>query len=83
MGTLRAFSTFEYMLTQHDRPFYVTGCAVGCAFSGLIVILALGLHYKLEHENSKRDRLYGVVDPDAHVDVTDGGDKNKSFRYLS
>lgn len=59
------------------------GCAVGCAFSGLIVLLSLGLHFKLEHENRKRDRLYGEVDPDAHVDVTDGGDKNNKFRYMT
>jgi hypothetical protein len=61
----------------------VTGCAVGCAFSGLIVILALGLHLKLEHENRKRDQLYGEVEADAHVDVTKDGDRNARFRYLT
>jgi hypothetical protein len=71
------------MLTVVNRPFYVKGCAVGCAFTGLIVILALGLHLKLEHENRKRDRLYGEVEVDAHVDVTEGGDKNARFRYLT
>lgn len=47
------------------------------------MVLALGLHQKLEIENRKRDRLYGEVDTDAHVDVTDGGDKNVKFRYLT
>lgn len=56
---------------------------MGCAFSRLIVILALGLHFKLEHENRKRDRLYGEVEAHAHVDVTDGGDANARFRYLT
>lgn len=65
------------------RPFYVKGCAIGCAFTGLIVILSLGLHLKLEHENRRRDRLYGEVEANAHVDVTDGGDKNARFRYLT
>lgn len=66
-----------------ERPFYVKGCAIGCAFTGLIVILSMGLHFKLEHENKKRDRLYGVVEDDAFVDVTNGGDKNTRFRYLT
>lgn len=65
------------------RPFYVRGCAVGCAFTGLIVILSLGLHFKLEHENRKRDSLYGKVGEDVRVDVTDGGDQNVNFRYLT
>ncbi|KAF2625565.1 MFS general substrate transporter [Macroventuria anomochaeta] len=71
------------LFPSRGGPFYVKGCAVGCAFSGLIVILALGLHFKLEHENCKRNRLYGEVEADAHVDVTDGGDKNVRFRYLT
>ncbi|OAL53524.1 MFS general substrate transporter [Pyrenochaeta sp. DS3sAY3a] len=66
-----------------DGPFYVRGCAVGCAFTGLIVILSLGLHFKLEHENRKRDSLYGKVGEDVRVDVTDGGDQNVNFRYLT
>jgi len=56
---------------------------VGAAFTGVIIILALGLRFKLEHENKKRDSLYGPVDEDAQVDVTDGGDKNRYFRYLT
>ncbi|CAN9122478.1 unnamed protein product [Alternaria alternata] len=71
------------LFPSRDGPFYVTGCAVGCAFSGLAVVLALGLHQKLEIENRKRDRLYGEVDTDAHVNVTDSGDKNVKFRYLT
>jgi len=65
------------------RPFYVRGCAVGCGFTGLIVFLALGLHFKLEHENKKRDRLYGKADENARIDVTLGGDKEANFRYLT
>ncbi|KAK3081963.1 hypothetical protein LTS18_010121 [Coniosporium uncinatum] len=66
-----------------DGPFYVRGCAVGCGFTGLIVFLALGLHFKLEHENKKRDRLYGKADENARIDVTLGGDKEANFRYLT
>ncbi|KAH6653176.1 major facilitator superfamily domain-containing protein [Truncatella angustata] len=66
-----------------DSPFYVRGCATGCALSGMIVILALGLHFKLKSENRKRDRLYGPVDANTAVDVTIGGDKSTAFRYLT
>ncbi|RYP62435.1 hypothetical protein DL769_007307 [Monosporascus sp. CRB-8-3] len=66
-----------------DGPFYVRGCAVGCGLSGMIVVRALGLHFALERENKKRDRLYGPVEENVRVDVTVGGDNNKSFRYLT
>lgn len=71
------------ILANSSRPFYVRGCAVGCGFTGLIVVLALTLHFLLEAENRKRDRLYGSVDEDTQVDVTVAGDKNVSFRYLT
>lgn len=64
-------------------PFYLKGCAIGCGLTGLIVFLALGLRFNLERENRKRDLQYGVVDDNIRVDVTDGGDNNKHFRYLT
>jgi len=45
--------------------------------------MALGLYAKLTLENKKRDRLYGTVSRDVHVDVTRDGDKNPQFRYLT
>ncbi|KKY18722.1 putative permease of the major facilitator superfamily [Diplodia seriata] len=68
---------------ESDGPFYVKGCAIGAAFSGLIVVLALGLHVKLERENGRKDRLYGTVAEDVRVDVTTGGDRSRDFRYLT
>lgn len=56
---------------------------MGCGLSGMIVILALGLHFKLEHENKKRDRLYGKAEDNVTIDVTQGGDQSNSFRYLT
>lgn len=64
-------------------PFYTQGCAVGCGLTGVIIILSLGLHFKLEHENKKRDRLYGKPDQNMAVDVTKGGDNNHNFRYMT
>jgi dipeptide/tripeptide permease len=66
-----------------DAPFYTKGCALGCAFTGLIAILAMGLHVSLTLENRRRDRLYGEVSEHHRVDVTDGGDQNPGFRYLT
>lgn len=66
-----------------DAPLYTTGCAIGCAFTGLIAILAMGLSVKLTLENRRRDRVYGVVGINERVDVTDGGDNHPKFRYLT
>lgn len=72
-----------YLLSNIYRPFYTKGCAIGCALSGLIIIFSLGLHVALRRENKRRDREFGTVDRDAFVDVTELGDKNKNFRYLT
>ncbi|KAL2817730.1 major facilitator superfamily domain-containing protein [Aspergillus cavernicola] len=63
-------------------PIYIRGCAIGCALTGSITIMALGLYLKLNHENKKRDRLYGPVTDDVRIDVTVDGDANPRFRYL-
>lgn len=49
----------------------------------MIVFLALGLRFALENQNAERDRGFGPADADAVVDVTNDGDRNKSFRYLT
>ncbi|KAG5661334.1 hypothetical protein KAF25_005456 [Fusarium avenaceum] len=66
-----------------DGPLYLQGTAIGCGLTGLISILGLGLHFALERENKRRDREYGTVEADMTVDVTELGDKNKNFRYLT
>lgn len=66
-----------------DAPLYTKGCALGCALTGLIVLLAIGLHINLTIENKRRDREYGKVNEHERVDVTDGGDNNPNFRYLT
>lgn len=51
--------------------------------SGLIVILALIMHFALVRENKRKDALYGPVDPDMEVDVSEQGDYNRNFRYFT
>ncbi|OJJ61836.1 hypothetical protein ASPSYDRAFT_194815 [Aspergillus sydowii CBS 593.65] len=65
-----------------EGPIYIRGCAVGCALTGCIAVMAGGLYLKLNYENKKRDRLYGPVTDDIRVDVTKDGDANHQFRYL-
>ncbi|KAJ5691725.1 hypothetical protein N7488_012460 [Penicillium malachiteum] len=67
---------------ESDAPLYTTSYAIGCAFTGFIIVLAFGLHMCLTLENKRRDRLYGMVNQDDRVDVTDG-DLNSNFRYVT
>ncbi|KJZ76210.1 hypothetical protein HIM_04292 [Hirsutella minnesotensis 3608] len=83
--TLGQCSSFvsSTVFPRSDAPYYTKGCAIGCGLTGLMVILSIGMHFGLEWENRRRDRLYGPVDRNAHVDVTDEGDAHQDFRYLT
>lgn len=63
-------------------PFYVKGCAIGCGFTGSIVVLSLALHFRLRYINSTRDKIHGPVDEHQQIDITDLGESHPSFRYL-
>lgn len=67
---------------KEDAPFFVKGCGIGCGFTGLIVLMALLLRFRLAAINKKKDTLYGPVSEDDQLDVTDLGDKHPQFRYL-
>ncbi|KAM0424538.1 hypothetical protein ACHAPT_010254 [Fusarium lateritium] len=71
------------MYPKKDAPFFVRGCAIGCALTFLITILSLGMHFKLAHENRKKDREFGPVEDHEQIDVTILGDKHPKFRYLT
>ncbi|CAH0025271.1 unnamed protein product [Clonostachys rhizophaga] len=68
---------------KSDAPYFVKGCATGCALTFMITILSLGLHFKLAHENRKRDRDFGPVEGYGQLDVTTLGDKHPQFRYFT
>ncbi|KAK4550032.1 hypothetical protein LTR36_002999 [Oleoguttula mirabilis] len=70
------------MFPTEDAPYFVTGCAIGCGFTGSIVILAFSLHWRLRYINKQKDRLHGPADPCEQIDVTDLGENHPSFRYL-
>jgi dipeptide/tripeptide permease len=65
-----------------DAPFFTRGCALGCAFTGLIIFLAMVLHISLTLENNRKNLLYGPVSENDRVDVTEGGD-HPNFRYFT
>ncbi|KAH7242892.1 major facilitator superfamily domain-containing protein [Fusarium solani] len=68
---------------SEDAPFFRTGCAIGCGMSGVIVLLSLGMHFALARENRRKDELYGPVDFDVQVDVSEEGDYDRHFRYFT
>ncbi|KAF4435900.1 hypothetical protein F53441_13408 [Fusarium austroafricanum] len=70
----------SYMFPKKDGPFFITGCALGCGFSGLIVVLSLFMHFALRRENKRKEELYGPVYSD-FVDIQ--GDHDRNFRYLT
>lgn len=80
---LLAIIYLRLMLTYYERPYFVKGCAIGCAFTGLICVLSLGLHFKLAHENKKRDAATGPIDPTEALDLTQLSDKHPNFRYFT
>ena len=66
-----------------DRPFYTKGCAIGCGLTGVILVCSLCISFALSRENRRRDLMYGAVDPNVEVDVTNEGDAHRNFRYLT
>ncbi|OJJ54414.1 hypothetical protein ASPSYDRAFT_61039 [Aspergillus sydowii CBS 593.65] len=68
---------------SEDAPFFTTGCAIGCGMSSAIVVLALIMYFALTQENKRKDELYGPVDVQVEVDVSEEGDYNRNFRYLT
>lgn len=76
-------TSLEQVLTCYYRPYFVKGCAIGCAFTALICVLSLGLHFKLAHENKKRDAATGPIDSTEALDLTQLSDKHPNFRYFT
>ena len=65
-----------------SRPFYVKGCAIGCGFTGSIVILSLGLWFRMRQVNKRKDQAYGTINESEQLDITELGEKHPAFRYL-
>jgi hypothetical protein len=71
-----------HSLTPNSSPFFTKGCAIGCGFTGSIVIFAFALRWRLSYINQQKDALHGPADDTEQIDVTDLGEKHPSFRYF-
>ncbi|OAQ79065.1 repressible alkaline phosphatase precursor [Purpureocillium lilacinum] len=56
---------------ESDAPFYTKGCAIGCGLTGVILVCSLCMSFALSRENRRRDLMYGPVDPNVEVDVSE------------
>ncbi|EIW78578.1 MFS general substrate transporter [Coniophora puteana RWD-64-598 SS2] len=65
-----------------DAPRYILGNAVCCGLEGLAMILSIVLYLSFRMENNRRNRKYGVPNPDDPVDTAELADKAPMFRYI-
>ncbi|KAK5169343.1 uncharacterized protein LTR77_005318 [Saxophila tyrrhenica] len=70
------------MFPDADAPFFVKGNAIGCGFTGSIVLLAAGLYFRMRYLNKQKDALHGTATDNEQLDVTDLGESHPGFRYL-
>ncbi|KZV76510.1 MFS general substrate transporter [Peniophora sp. CONT] len=71
----------SHLFPKTDGPHYEKDFAVLCALEFLAAICAAILYVHYQRENSRRDRAYGKVHPDALVDTSELADKAPNFRY--
>lgn len=79
---LLAFLASSSLTDMLIRPFFVKGCAIGCGFTGSIVIMSLGLYLRMRAINRRKDAEYGPVKDSEQLDVTKLGESHPAFRYL-
>jgi len=68
MGVFFSFGNSAGIISSNvypksTAPHYVEGHAIALAFSVLAIALAVGLIYYNKTENARRDRVYGIPDP--------------------
>ncbi|KAJ8081894.1 hypothetical protein PM082_007740 [Marasmius tenuissimus] len=72
----------SHLLPKTEEPRYIKGFAVCCALEFLATLCALILTISYRMDNARRDKKYGVPDPDEKVDVSELADKAPAFRYV-
>ncbi|KAF8814977.1 MFS general substrate transporter [Phlegmacium glaucopus] len=65
----------SHLFPKAEGPRYITGFAVSCAllFLGAVCAIILSISYRLE--NARRNKLYGIPEPNAKVDTHELADK--------
>ncbi|KAJ8081895.1 hypothetical protein PM082_007741 [Marasmius tenuissimus] len=72
----------SHLLPKTEGPRYTKGFAVCCALEFLATLCALILTISYRTDNARRDKEYGVPDPNEKVDVSELADKAPAFRYV-
>jgi len=63
-------------------PYYTLGFALSCGFQAAACLIAILLIFIWGADNKKRDRLYGVPDPNEPPNTAELGDQAPNFRYM-
>ncbi|KIJ39717.1 hypothetical protein M422DRAFT_60684 [Sphaerobolus stellatus SS14] len=72
----------SHIFPSTEGPRYIKGFGVSCALQFLASLCAAALSIHFRHENKRRDRVYGRVDPNEKVDTRELADKAENFRYI-
>jgi len=72
----------SHLFPTTQGPRYIRGFGVSCAlmFLGAVLSIVLSISYRMD--NSRRNKLYGIPEPNAKVDTHELADKAPGFRYL-
>ncbi|KAF9239791.1 major facilitator superfamily domain-containing protein [Melanogaster broomeanus] len=72
-----------HLYPETDGPRYLMGFGTTCGLEAFATFCALALHFSYKWDNAKRNRLYGVPDPNESVDTSELADKTPNFRYIA
>jgi len=72
----------SHLFLTSEAPRYIKGFAVCCGLElfGALCCVVLTISYRMD--NAQRNKLHGVPDEDARVDVAQLADKAQNFRYI-
>jgi len=72
----------SHLFPKTEGPRYIKGFAVSCALMFLAAVLAIVLSVSYRLENTRRNELYGIPEPNTKVDTRELADKAPGFRYV-
>lgn len=72
----------SHLFPLTDQPRYIKGFAANCGLEFLAALCAIVLSVSYRYDNAKRNRLYGVPEPDERVETKVLADKAPNFRYI-
>lgn len=73
----------SFFYPSYEKPQFRKGHFICMGMSIATAVFALGNSMALRAVNKQRDKMYGKPDPNSPVDVTELGDANPLFRYVT